>query len=206
MTPNVSPSAPPVILASASQSRARILKDAGVFCAAEPAYIDEGSIKESLQAEGADALAVAETLAELKAVKISRSHPQSLVIGADSILDLNGVWFDKPVDMEHAKAHLMALRGQTHSLAMAVVVDLGGARSWHFRDQPSLTMRNFSDAYLDQYIDSVGDAILSSVGAYHLEGLGVQLFDRIEGDFFSILGLPLLPLLGFLREHQVVLP
>lgn len=206
MNANASSSVPPVILASASQSRARILKEAGVSYSAEPAYIDETSIKESLKAEGAEALAVAETLAELKAVKISRSHPQSLVIGADSILDLDGVWFDKPMDMDHAKAHLMTLRGRTHCLATAVVVAIGGTRVWHFRDQPSLTMRNFSNTYLDQYIETVGDAVLSSVGAYHLEGLGVQLFDRIEGDFFSILGLPLLPLLAFLREHQVVLP
>lgn len=206
MNANASSSVSPVILASASQSRARILKEAGVSYTAEPAYIDESSIKESLQAEGADALAVAETLAELKAVKVSRSHPQSLVIGADTILDLDGVWFDKPADMEHARAHLMTLRGRTHSLATAVVVALGGTRIWHYRDQPILTMRNFSNAYLDQYLEAVGDAILSSVGAYHLEGRGVQLFDRIDGDFFSILGLPLLPLLAFLREHQVVLP
>ncbi|NKB43195.1 MAG: septum formation protein Maf [Alphaproteobacteria bacterium] len=206
MTNSASSSTPKVILASASQSRARLLKEAGVPYTAEPAYIDEGSIKESLQAEGADALSVAETLAELKAVKISRSNPQALVIGADSILDLDGVWFDKPADLEHAKAHLMTLRGRTHCLATAVVVALGGSRIWHFRDQPNLTMRSFSDAYLEQYVANVGDALLSSVGAYHLEGLGVQLFDRIDGDFFSILGLPLLPLLSFLREHQVVVP
>ncbi len=197
-------SAPSVILASASQSRAHILKEAGVPYTTEPAFIDEGPIKESLQAEGADALSVAETLAELKAVKISRSHPEAFIIGADSILDLDGVWFDKPTDIDHAKAHLMTLRGRTHSLATAVVVALGGTRIWHFRDQPTLRMRNFTDAYLDQYMAAVGTDILSSVGAYHLESLGVQLFDYIEGDFFSILGLPILPLLSFLREHKVV--
>ena len=134
---------PAIVLASASQSRARLLSDAGVLFTAEPAYVDEESIKLSLKAEGADALAAAETLAELKAVKISRTYPQALVIGADSILDFNGTWFDKPADMYHAKAHLMTLRGQTHHLATAAVVALGGARIWHVRDRPSLTMRHF---------------------------------------------------------------
>lgn len=203
MTDNSSPS---VILASASQSRAHILKEAGVFYSTEPAFIDEGSIKESLKAEGADALAVTETLAELKAVKISRNHPKALVIGADSILDLDGVWFDKPTDIDHAKSHLKILRGRTHILATTVVVALGGTRIWHFREQSKLRMRNFSDVFLHQYMAAAGTDVLSSVGAYHLEGLGVQLFDQIEGDFFSILGLPLLPLLAFLREYKVVMP
>jgi septum formation protein len=175
---------PAIVLASASQSRARLLSDAGVLFTAEPAYVDEESIKLSLKAEGADALAAAETLAELKAVKISRTYPQALVIGADSILDFNGTWFDKPADMDHAKAHLMTLRGQTHHLATAAVVALGGARIWHVRDRPSLTMRHFSDAFLDQYLTAAGDVLLSSVGAYHLEGLGVHLFEKIDGDFF----------------------
>jgi septum formation protein len=188
---------PAIVLASASQSRARLLSDAGVLFTAEPAYVDE---------EGADALAAAETLAELKAVKISRTYPQALVIGADSILDFNGTWFDKPADMDHAKAHLMTLRGQTHHLATAAVVALGGARIWHVRDRPSLTMRHFSDAFLDQYLTAAGDVLLSSVGAYHLEGLGVHLFEKIDGDFFSILGLPLMPVLSFLREHHAVMP
>ena len=197
---------PAIVLASASQSRARLLSDAGVLFTAEPAYVDEESIKLSLKAEGADALAAAETLAELKAVKISRTYPQALVIGADSILDFNGTWFDKPADMDHAKAHLMTLRGQTHHIATAAVVALGGARIWHVRDRPSLTMRHFSDAFLDQYLTAAGDVLLSSVGAYHLEGLGVHLFEKIDGDFFSILGLPLMPVLSFLREHHAVMP
>lgn len=195
---------PPIILASASQSRARLLSDAGVPYTVEPAYIDEDAIKQSLNAEGAGALDVAETLAELKAVKISRSHPKHLVIGADSILDLDGVWFDKPKDLDHVRAHLMTLRGRTHDLATAVVVALGGARIWHYRDCSKMTMRSFSDSFLESYIESVGVSLLSSVGAYHLEGRGVQLFDKIDGDFFSILGLPLMPLLSFLREHGTV--
>lgn len=193
-----------LVLASASASRARVLADAGVQFDIVPAHIDEASVKDALRAEGATAVDAAETLAELKAVKVSRSRPQDLVIGADSILDLNGEWFDKPADPDHAKAHLMTLRGRTHELATAVVVALGGRRIWHHRDQPRLTMRAFSDTFLDSYMTDVGDDVVSSVGAYHLEGRGAQLFTSIDGDFFSILGLPLLPLLSFLREHNAV--
>lgn len=198
------PSAPSLILASASQSRARLLSDAGIEYTTAPAHIDEEAIKESLSAAGAQALDAAETLAELKAIKISRNHPRDLVVGADSILDLDGVWFDKPKDLDHVKAHLMTLRGRTHDLATAVVVALGGTRIWHHRDCSKMTMRDFSDSFLDAYVSSVGTSLLSSVGAYHLEGKGIQLFNKIEGDFFSILGLPLMPLLSFLREHKAV--
>ncbi len=195
---------PNIILASASVSRARVLRDAGVVFDVIPAHVDEESVKAGLKAEHATALDAAETLAELKAVKVSQQNPQALVIGADSILDLNGEWFDKPADLDHAKAHLMTLRGRSHALATAVVVALGGRRIWHHRDQPRLSMRRFSDGFLDHYLAEVGDAVTSSVGAYHLEGRGAQLFESIEGDFFSILGLPLMPLLAFLREHKAV--
>ena len=197
---------PHVVLASASVSRARILRDAGLEFDVVPAHVDEDAVKAALKAEGATAIDAAETLAEMKAVKVSQQRPQALVIGADSILDLNGEWFDKPADADHAKAHLMTLRGQSHELATAVVVALGGRRIWHYRDRPVLKMRRFSDAFLDAYLAEVGEAVMSSVGAYHLEGRGAQLFESIEGDFFSILGLPLIPLLGFLREHNAVLP
>lgn len=182
-----------------------MLSAAGVHFEAIPAYVDEETVKQSLKADGADALSAAETLAELKAVKVSNAHPEALVIGADSILDLGGEWFDKPPDLDHAKAHLITLRGRTHYLATAAVVALGGKRIWHVQDRPSLTMRRFSDAFLEAYISDVGSSLLSSVGAYHLEGRGVHLFEKIDGDFFSILGLPLLPLLSFLREHNVVM-
>jgi septum formation protein len=197
---------PHVVLASASVSRARILRDAGLEFDVVPAHVDEDAVKAALKAEGATAIDAAETLAEMKAVKVSQQRPQALVIGADSILDLNGEWFDKPADADHAKAHLMTLRGQSHEVATAVVVALGGRRIWHYRDRPVLKMRRFSDAFLDAYLAEVGEAVMSSVGTYHLEGRGAQLFESIEGDFFSILGLPLIPLLGFLREHNAVLP
>tara|TARA_R110000868_G_scaffold49607_8_gene159742 strand:- start:438 stop:1073 length:636 start_codon:yes stop_codon:yes gene_type:complete len=193
-----------VILASASSSRANLLHAAGLAFETIPAKVDEDSIKASLQAEEASASQCAETLAELKAVKISQRQPNALVIGADQLLECNGKWFDKPVDMAGAKTHLLSLRNQTHILATSVVVALNGARIWHHNAAPSLSMRAFTTEFLDDYLDHVGTAALTSVGAYQLEGRGIQLFSRIEGDFFTILGLPLLELLSFLRGHDVV--
>ena len=204
MTAVLPSSGPEIVLASASVSRAQLLSNAGVSFTAQAADVDEGSIKNTFRSDGAAALDVAETLAELKAVTISQTRPHALVIGADQILDLDGMWFDKPTDIDHARDHLKTLRGRTHHLATAVAVVRDGTRIWHMRDCPMLTMRPFSDAFLDRYLSAAGDAILSSVGAYHLEGSGAQLFSCIEGDFFSILGLPLLPLLACLREHGAV--
>jgi septum formation protein len=113
------------------------------------------------------------------------------------------VWFDKPADISGARNHLVTLRGKTHVLPTAVCVALNGARIWHHVATPRLTVRSYSDAFIDDYLKIAGTAVLSSVGAYQLEGLGAQLFSKIEGDFFTILGLPLLPLLAFLREHEV---
>lgn len=191
----------PVILASASQTRLTLLRQAGLTVNAIAPSVDEQEMKAAFQAETAPAEACAEALAELKAVRISQRNPGVLVIGADQMLDCNGVWFDKPADETHARAHLQALRGKTHRLVTAAVVALNGSRIWHTIDSAQLTMRPFSDGFLDAYLDKVGPAVLSSVGAYHLEALGAQLFSRVEGDFFTILGLPLLPLLGFLRDH-----
>jgi septum formation protein len=190
-----------IILASGSRTRLDLLTQAGLVVEAIAPSVDEQEMKASFRAERAPAEACAESLAELKAMRISQRHPDALVIGADQMLDLNGVWFDKPADLDHARAHLQALRGQTHRLVTAAVVALNGSRIWHTLDSARLTMRPFSDAFLDDYLAHLGPAVLSSVGAYHLEGLGAQLFSRIEGDFFTILGLPLLPLLGFLRDH-----
>lgn len=194
----------PVILASSSSSRAKVLRSAGVAFDIIPARVDEDNVKTSLRAEGASAEQCAETLAEIKAVKVSRGHPSALVIGADQLLECNGRWFDKPTDMEGAKMHLLSLRGQTHTLATSVVVALNGSRIWHHNARPNLSMRDFTSAFLDEYLSTVGTTAFLSVGAYQLEGHGVQLFNRIEGNFFTILGLPLLELLSFLREHNVV--
>ena len=194
----------PIILASASKSRANLMRAAGITFDIVPAHADEDSVKASLKAEGATAAQCAETLAELKAVQISQRHHEALVIGADQMLDCDGIWFDKPKDMDGARSHLLLLRGKTHVLPTAVCVALNGSRIWHHVAQPRLTVRDFSDAFIETYLEAAGTAVLSSVGAYQLEGPGAQLFTRIDGDFFTILGLQLLELLGFLREHGAV--
>lgn len=197
-------SRPSVLLASESRTRVALLRHAGITCTAERSGIDEDEIKRALRREGAKAIEAAETLAEFKAVKVSRRHAGALVIGADQILECEGEWLGKPRDLDRARAQLSALRGKSHELATAVVVARDGARIWHHVVRPRLEMRAFSDAFLDLYLDSVGRAACDSVGAYQLEGLGVQLFSRVEGDYFAILGLPLLPLLDFLRNHGVI--
>jgi septum formation protein len=193
-----------VLLASASRTRAELLRRAGVDCSAEPARIDETAVKQSMQAAGATPDAAAMALAELKAVKLSRRHGDVLVIGADQLLTAGPVWFDKPPDLAHARAQLTALRNRAHRLHSAVCVVLNGAVIWRHGEQATLTMRPFSDAFLDTYLAEIGDLALESVGAYQLEGRGAQLFAKVEGDYFAILGLPLLPLLDFLRGRGAV--
>ena len=196
--------APPVVLASASASRRMLLKNAGVDLSYDVAQVDEDEVKRALQAEQASAAQVAEALAELKAVRVSRRQAGALVIGADQTLDCQGQWFDKPVDLDHAAGHLRALAGKTHVLHSAVCVVRDGARLWHHIGEARLTMRPLGDDFIADYLAAVGDKALSSVGAYQLEGLGAQLFSRIEGDYFTVLGLPLLPLLDFLRNHRAI--
>jgi septum formation protein len=196
--------AAPVVLASASRARAAMLEAAGLEVTVSPASIDEEEIKAAFRAERQDAAACANALAEAKASRVSRRHPGRLVVGADQMLDCNGVWFDKPADAAHARAHLQALRGRTHVLISAVSVARDGAVLWHETDRASLHMRPFSDEFLDRYLAAAGKDVLRSVGVYQLEGLGAQLFSRVEGDYFTILGLPLLKLLDFLRGHGAV--
>lgn len=193
-----------VVLASASAARRTLLEQAGVPVAVEPAHVDEAEVKAALRAEGADAGAVAEALAELKARRVSTRRPGALVIGADQVLECEGVWYDKPADLDEAAAHLRALAGRTHALETAVCVARDGARLWHHRAVARLTVRPLSEAFIRGYLAAAGADALGSVGAYRLEGLGAQLFARVEGDYFTILGLPLLPLLEFLRGHGVV--
>ncbi len=196
---------PEVILASASRIRSEILTRAGVPHDVDPARVDEDEVKRSLQAENADAESIAVTLAEIKARHVARRHPDALVLGADQVLDCEGLLFDKPADMDHARAHLMALRGRTHSLISAACVVRGQDRLWHQAARVRMAMRPFSDAFLDDYLDRIGEAALQSVGAYQVEGRGAQLFSAIEGDYFTVLGLPLLPVLEFLRNNGVLI-
>jgi septum formation protein len=193
-----------LILASGSAIRAEILRRAGVAFTVETAAVDEAEIKASFRAERRPAVECAIALAEAKAGRVSRRRTGALVIGADQMLVCDGIWHDKPADRAAAREQLLSLRGKRHELVSATCVLRDGERLWHVVERPSLTMRHFSDSFLDAYLETAGDAVLSSVGAYQIEGLGVQLFERIEGDFFAILGLPLLPLLGFLRLHGVV--
>jgi septum formation protein len=203
-SPPTETAGPRLILASASPTRRRLLEQAGLEFSAEAAPIDEEEAKRALESEGAGAAALAETLAELKAMAVSRRHPGGFVIGADQVLDCEGRRHDKPRDEAAARAQLMALRGRSHQLISALVVVRNGERLWHHVDRARLTMRSFSPAFLDDYLARSLPGILTSVGAYQLEGRGAQLFSRIEGDYFTVLGLPLLPLLDFLRPHGLV--
>ncbi len=195
---------PALVLASKSAIRARLLTGAGLRFQVSPPALDEAAIKQSLKADGADARAVAETLAEMKACKVSLSRPEALVIGADQVLECNRRLYDKPADIDQARVQLRELRGERHRLHTAAVVARAGQPIWRQLSTPTLTMRAFGDGFLEQYLAETGTGITLSVGAYQLEGLGIQLFSAIEGDYFSILGLPLLPLIGFLRQHGLV--
>ena len=194
--------APPrVVLASASPARARLLAAAGVTFTVSPVRVDEGEIRDSLAAEGASVANAAQTLAELKAERCSARESDAVVIGGDQILALDARWFGKAATMDEARAQLRDLRGRAHVLSTAVAVARDGKAVWRHVVAAKMTMRDFTDAFLDAYLDAEGEAALGSVGAYCLEGRGAQLFSRVEGDYFGILGLPLLPLLAYLRQQ-----
>lgn len=191
-----------LILASSSRSRADMLRNAGVEFEIVPAHADEDAVKQSMAGSGAPA--IAEALAELKALTISTKHPKALVLGADQILDFEGEIVSKSESMPGAAALLRRLRGKSHRLVTAAALVLDGAPVWRHVEISTLHMRQFSDEFLQSYVAAEGDDLLSGVGCYRLEGRGSQLFERIEGDYFSILGLPLLPLLAALREHGIL--
>jgi septum formation protein len=190
-----------IVLASASRTRRVMLEQAGVELIVDPAAIDEAAIKESATAEKMSPGVLAETLAELKARRVSPRHGGRIVIGSDQVLECEGRLFDKPADAAEARRQLLALRGRGHRLIASAVALRDGARLWHHTAEAKLTMRNFSDEFLDSYLAYAGSRALESVGAYQLEAEGAQLFSEIAGDYFTILGLPLLPLLGFLRAQ-----
>jgi len=194
-----------IVLASQSASRKAMLAAAGVPFTAEAAGVDEEAVKAAMIAEGTDGRRLADALAEMKAIKVSRRHPTALVLGCDSTVAAeDGTLIDKAESREDSRAQLQSLRGTTHKLTSAAVVALGGEPIWRHVDTAKLTMRPFSDAFLESYLDAEWPEIGGCVGGYRLEGLGAQLFSRIDGDHFTILGLPLLPLLDWLRVRGVM--
>lgn len=192
-----------LILASGSAIRRKVLEAAGVAFEVDVPRVDEEAAKASLRRDGLKPRDQADALAALKALSVSQRR-EGLVIGADQMLAIEGETLDKPKDRAEARSHLMRMRGKSHELLCAAVIARGGEVIWRHIETPRLRMRQFSDAFLEDYLDRGGDALLSSVGAYQLEGLGAHLFERVDGDYFSVLGLPLLPLLAFLREQGAV--
>lgn len=195
-----------LILASASGIRAKLLREAGLKFGVRPPDVDEGAIKESLRQRGVAADHVADALAEAKALNVSNASPHALVLGCDQILECEGRLFDKARDISEARQTLAFLRGREHHLISAAVLAEGGEPVWRAAERASLKMRSFSDDFLDNYLKAEGSLVLGSVGCYQLEGRGVQLFDSVAGDYFSILGLPLVPLLGALRDKGILSP
>ncbi len=192
----------PLVLASSSPSRAAILKAAGLDFTAIPARLDETALIESLVAEGAKPREIADALAEAKTLKVAARVPApGLVIGADQLLVCEGRIFEKPRVRAEAETHLAFLQGKTHELVGGVCGAANGAVIWRHVSVARLTLRAMDAAAIADYLDAAGAEVLGSVGCYHLEGLGVHLMSRIDGDYFSILGLPILPVLDFLRTQ-----
>lgn len=192
------------ILASQSLTRCQLLEKAGVKFKVEASYIDEDAIKEALLLEKQSPRNIADALAEAKAVKISLKYPDAFVIGSDQTLEYEGLLFNKPEDLKALRRNLETLSGQTHKLFSAVVIAQQGRVLWRYVDMVKLSMRVISASFLEHYVEGQGEKLLSSVGGYHIEGWGAQLFDRVEGDYFTVLGLPLLPLLAQLRHYGVL--
>ncbi|KPA19840.1 Maf-like protein YceF [Shimia sp. SK013] len=187
-----------LVLASGSAIRAQLLRNAKVVFDINPGRVDEDMIRRSLEAEGAPPRDIADALAESKARKISVKTPGALVLGCDQVLDFQGAVLSKPIDADHARAQLTQLRGQRHMLHSAAVLYENGEPVWRFVGTVRLFMRKFSDAYLDAYLARNWDSIRHSVGGYKLEEEGVRLFEKIDGDYFTVLGMPLVEILSYL--------
>lgn len=193
-----------LILASASKIRSELLRNAGLDVESLAARIDEEALRAALEAEGASPRDQADALAELKAEKIARRFPDAVVIGCDQVLDFKGRVFGKPASIDAARAQLQELRGQTHKLLSAVVLYEKGRPVWRHMGEVRLTMREFSPSYLEDYITRQGPVLLETVGGYQLEAEGVRLFSDVHGDYFTVLGLPLMPLLGYLAQRGMI--
>ena len=192
-----------IVLASGSASRRSLLAGAGVQAQSIKPNVDEEAAKVGMRVDGLSVSNQAMQLAEMKAVKVS-SQVEGLIIGGDQMLNLDGEAFDKPINLEGAEKHLKKLSGKTHTLETAIVIAENGVPVWRHLERPKLSVRTLSDLFIKSYIKSCGPPLLTTVGAYQLEGMGAQIFSKIEGDYFSILGLPLLPLLDYLRVRGVL--
>jgi nucleoside triphosphate pyrophosphatase len=200
------PEAQRLILASGSAARKALLEAAGLTFDVVPADIDEVAIREAIleKTAGVEGADIASVLAAEKARVVSIAHPDALVIGADQVLALGGKIFSKPASLAEARAHLMMLRGRMHDLVSAAALARNGDVHWQTTATAGMTVREFSNEFLGAYLERMGDRVLASVGCYEFEGLGVQLFERIDGDYFTILGIPLLRLLARLREEEMI--
>lgn len=194
----------PLILASGSETRLALLRGAGLDVTAILPRVDEESVKQSLMAEGASPRDLADTLAEMKARKVAERHPEALVLGCDQVLDFDGQVWGKPESPELARDQLRAMRGQEHQLLSALVLYDKTQPIWRHVDVARLTMRDFSDDWLDGYIARNWDQIRHCAGGYQLESEGIRLFSAVQGDYFGILGLPLLPLLSYLGQRGFI--
>lgn len=195
-----------LVLASGSATRRAMLSAAGIDVTVQPADVDESAVRDALLSADPSVSheVVALALAEAKAKAVSRSLPGALVIGADQVLSFDGRLFEKPESVAEARQNLWELRGKSHALHSAVALAQDGSIVWHDADTAVLTMRKFSEAALDAYLERVGDVVLTSVGAYQIEGPAIQLFEVVEGDHATILGMPLLPLIAELRRREVL--
>ncbi len=194
----------PLILASSSATRLQLLVSAGVDVTATAARIDEETVRTALNAEGARPRDVADTLAEMKARKVAERYPSAFVLGCDQVLEWSGKILAKPSSFEDALAQLKALRGQRHKLLSAAVLYHDAKPVWRHVGEATMTMRQFSDAYLNDYLSRNWEEVQHCVGAYQLEKEGVRLFSAVQGDYFTVLGLPLIPLLGYLGQRGVI--
>ena len=193
-----------ILLASASRFRKALLDNAGIAVEAVPAEIDERAVEEAVERTGVTPADIAQILAEAKATEVSERYPDAWVVGSDQVLSLDGELLHKAADMGEARRRLLKLSGHTHVLDTGVVLARAGKAVWRHVSTARMTMRPLTPEFVGRYLSQAGSGVLASVGAYQIEGPGIQLFERIEGDHFTIVGLPMLPLLEALRAHGAI--